>query len=284
MENPYFTNTIHVKKIELNVSNLEDSVVFYQDLLGFRVISQDSTFVSLSADGQNELIRLVSLSNPIPLDEKLGVYHFAIHLPSRKHLSMFLKHLIEQQIPILGARDHVVTEAIYLQDPDGIGIEIFADKDGEGWNLDLRSIPMTNQPFDYSGVYYETTERETYQRMPSETTIGHLHLMVPKLEEAIAFYTDILGFQLTSKDFKEAAFVSDGNYHHHLALFTCDDQNHTYENEIGLRAFTLEYPTCEKLIHALETLKSHDIPIKETLQGYRVCTLEHRPVYLEIKH
>ncbi len=286
MEKLFHKNAIHVRKIELIVKDLKQSLDFYTTQLGFQIIDETDRFVSIGVNGE-EIIRLYENKDARPIDKTLGIYHFAILLPSRKELSRFLKHCISKQIPITGAADHLVSEAIYLLDPDGIGIEITSDRDQEFWNIEKQSVPMGTMPFDYTGVYYETSdEGESFKYLPKDTIIGHLHLQVKDLPSSSNFYEKDLGFQITSKDFQGAVFMSDEHYHHHIALnswMTGKYLSHT-DDTVGMKSFSIEYPTCEKLIHALEQLKADNREIKETLEGYLIHDLDKNSLYLDIKH
>jgi len=285
MKLDYHTLAIHIHKIELNVSNIDKSLDFYINNLGFSILRRTKDFVSLTTDQTNEIIRLYEKKEALPIDRKLGIYHFALLLPTRKDLSVFLKHLIQNQIPITGAADHLVSEAIYLQDPDGIGIEIACDREPIYWDNDKLSVPMNNLPFDYPGVYYEDTEHLEFIKLPQETIIGHLHLQVGDLEKACSFYHDVIGFEITSKDFGGSVFLADASYHHHLALNMLNQENdETNEKYLGIESFTIQYPFCEKLIHSLNELKNQKKNIEETLNGYLINDYDANRIYLEIKH
>jgi len=286
MEKLFHKNAIHVRKIELIVKDLKRSIEFYTSQLGFQLIDETERFVSLGVNG-DEILRLFENKEAKPIDKTLGIYHFAILLPNRKALSRFLKHCIAKQIPITGAADHLVSEAIYLLDPDGIGIEITADRNQEFWNPEKQSVPMGTLPFDYTGVYYETLEEgDSFTQLPEDTILGHLHLQVKDLSSSSQFYEKSLGFQITSKDFQGAVFMSDEHYHHHIALnswMTGKYIAHT-DDSIGMKSFSIEYPTCEKLISALEHIKEANIEIKETIEGYLIRDMDKNAVYLDIKH
>lgn len=285
MKLDYHTLAIHIHKIELNVSNIEKSLDFYINNLGFTVLKRTNDFVSLSVDHTNEMIRLYETKDALPIDRKLGIYHFALLLPTRKDLSVFLKHLIQNQIPITGAADHLVSEAIYLQDPDGIGIEIACDRDQTYWDNDKLSVPMDTLPFDYPGVYYEDSNNTSFTKLPQDTIIGHLHLQVSDLESACDFYHNTIGFEITSKDFGGAVFLADASYHHHLALNIWNQATKKEKGKyLGLESFTIQYPYCEKLIHSLSELKAQKKPIEETLNGYLISDFDSNRIYLEIKH
>lgn len=281
----YHQNAIHIERIVLQIKDLKRSLDFYVQQLGFSILKQTENSASLTTDHQSEILHLVENKEVGPIDQKLGIYHFALLLPNRKDLSLFLKHLINEQIPITGAADHYVSEAIYLQDPDGIGIEIACDRDQDYWKIETNSVPMMTEPFDYSGVYYESADGDAFTKLPKDTIIGHLHLQVNDLNQSEKFYEDIIGFQITSKDFQGAVFMSDEKYHHHLALNIWSKENprETFENKVGLLSFTIEYPICEKLIHTLNQMGDAHLSYEETTLGYLLTDPDHNKVYLDIK-
>lgn len=282
----FHDNTIHIAKISLTIKNMESSLRFYTEDLGFQILNQNDEFVSLTVNQKDEILRLYENKAAKELDSSLGIYHFAILLPQRKDLGKFLHHLIERQIPISGAADHLVSEAIYLQDPDGIGIEISADKDETTWKMSNSSIVMATDPFDYSGVYYEDGSFEVFTKLPAETKIGHLHLEVKDLQKETFFYHDMVGFQITSKDFQGAVFLSDQHYHHHLALNSWGSRKKKAQDKdaIGLRDFTIEFPMCEALVSALEKVKKEGIQTEESIRGYYLKDFENYQMYFDIRH
>ncbi len=286
LKNKYHYQAIHVHRIYLVVKDIKRSTQFYTKNLGMSIYKTTSEYVSLTVNHQDEMIRLYENIDATSLDKKLGIYHFALLLPSRKDLSIFLKHLIKNQIPITGAADHLVSEAIYLQDPDGIGIEIASDRNQDYWDIDTLSVPMNTDPFDYSGVYYEDSENHVFDKLPIDTVIGHLHLQVKDVEKSSDFYKENIGFEITSKDFAGAVFMADAKYHHHLALNSWMSKQNTSssENQIGLKSFTILYPMCEKLINTLNALKKHGIEVKETLEGYLITDVDNYKLLLDIRH
>jgi catechol 2,3-dioxygenase len=284
VENKYHKDAIHVRKIELIVRDLNRSLDYYTNSLGFQVKEKTNVFASLTTNNKDEIIKLIENKEAIQIDKQLGLYHFALLLPSRKELGKFLKHVIEKQIPITGAADHLVSEAIYLQDPDGIGIEVYSDRGDSFWYTAEHKINMDTQAFDYSGVYYEPTDSDMFLKLPSDTIIGHLHLQVKDLTSAGVFYSQILGFQIMTKEVRDAIFMSDKGYHHHIAInaWISRDAKIKQENSLGLKSFTIQFPTCETMIFALDSLKTHNIEVLETEYGYLTKDFENNMIYLEL--
>lgn len=286
MEQRYHKEAIHVQKIELIVKDLNRSLDFYVNSLGFSVKEQSDSFAILTCNHEDELIRLEENKGADPIDKQLGIYHFAILLPSRKALSKFLHHVINRQIPITGAADHLVSEAIYLQDPDGIGIEISRDRSDSEWYGKNHVLKMDTLAFDYSGVYYEALDEAPFEKLPKDTVVGHLHLQVKDLRNETRFYEEILGFHIMNDSFPDAVFMSDNEYHHHLAInsWNTNGQVSKSANALGLKSFSIQYPTCEKIISAIEKLHQNGCIVEETANGFFSQDFEGNRLYLELIH
>lgn len=276
----YHKDAIHVSRVDLNVQNIDISLDFYLNSLGLSILSENENYVSLTADNTNEIIRLYE-DKKMCCEKNMNIYHFALLLPSRKDLSKFLHHLILKQIPIDGAADHLVSEAIYLTDPDGIGIEICCDRDDSNWQISENKIIMDTLPFDYKGVYYESDENDIFINLPKETIIGHLHLQVKEINNVTNFYKDIIGFTVTFEELKNAVFLSDKLYHHHLALNNWSDE--LLDNaKSRLKSFVINYPSCEKYLKTCENIKTNNISYEESTEGVIIKDLENTKIYLKI--
>jgi catechol 2,3-dioxygenase len=153
-------------------------------------------------------------AHPVPRHGLLGLYHFAILLPERASLGRFVKHLSDTGA-YAGSADHAVSEAIYLSDPDGLGIEVYADRPRAEWTLHGRQIAMTTIPLDLRSVIRAAGEQQ-WSGMPAGTTIGHVHFHVGDLLQAEAFYHVALGLDKTAWTYPGALFLSAGGYHHHV--------------------------------------------------------------------
>ncbi|QWB99716.1 VOC family protein [Mycoplasmatota bacterium] len=276
----YHKDAIHISKIDLLVNDLKVSRRFYTKKMGFNILEENYKYIALTVDHQNEIIRLHQDNKNSEKQEKMNIYHFAILLPTRNDLGKFLRHLIAQQIPIDGAADHLVSEAIYLQDPDGFGIEISCDKDDSTWNTNDKSIKMDTLPFDYKGVYYSADDNDIFSTLPVESTIGHLHLQVDKLEETKEFYNKIIGFDIINDSIRDAVFMSDKNYHHHLAINSWKDSK---SGQQKMKSFTITYPNCEKYKETYDNLMKQNISFEETSHGLLVKDPENTQIYLSIK-
>ena len=210
-----------VGEVQLVVSNLERSVTFYQNALGFRVLDRQDGRAVLGA-GSRRLLTLVEQPGAKPAPRTTGLYHFAVLLPDRRSLARLLYHMAETEVPVQGASDHGVSEALYLADPDGNGIELYRDREREEWPLDeAGKMEMGTEQLDIDDLVMELQDGLTpWEGLPEGTRIGHVHLRVRNIAEAEAFYTGILGFQLMQRYGTAASFVSAGGYHHHIGMNT----------------------------------------------------------------
>jgi catechol 2,3-dioxygenase len=277
----YHQDAIHVSRVDLLVNDLDISLDFYLNSLGFSVLNKNDEYVSLTVDYETELIRLYE-NKFHELSDNMNIYHFALLLPKRKDLSKFLHHLIEKQIPIDGAADHIVSEAIYLRDPDNIGIEITCDKDDSDWEYNNEKIKMGTLPFDYKGVYYEKNENDLFTGLPKDTIIGHLHLQVDNLEKSKDFYHNIIGFKVMNEEIRQAVFMADKKYHHHLAINTWHSNMKSKANASKMKSFEITYPNCEKFIYTYENLKKANVEYLETSEGIQIKNIENSDIYLKI--
>ena len=206
--------------VVLQVASLEKSLLFYEHILGLRALIRTNDSVSLGTAEGHELVRLHEKPgvNPVPPRGRLGLYHFAILLPSRAALGQFLAHLRDIGFRA-GMSDHLVSEAIYLDDPDGLGIEVYADRARDTWRVDGSAIAMATDPIDVAGLI-AAGGGLPWTGMPIGSRIGHVHLFVHDLRASAQFFHDALGFDRVTLQFPGALFLSAGGYHHHLGTNT----------------------------------------------------------------
>jgi catechol 2,3-dioxygenase len=231
-------NDAHIGQVSLTVRDLDRSRRFYQDVLGFKELSDGR----LSAGGR-VLIELHERADAIPKPRRsTGLYHFAILVPSRAALGRSLRRLADQRWPITGAADHLVSEAVYLNDPDGLGIEIYRDRPRDSWTIMDGQIAMASDPLDLQSIQDEPGAEAPWTGLEAGTVIGHVHLHVPHLDQAEAFYCDRIGFTPMLRGYPGALFVAAGGYHHHVGLNTWAGVGAPPppENAVGLRSFTIE--------------------------------------------
>ncbi len=211
----------HLGRVRLQVADIERSLLFYSKVLGMCVMDGTADSVSLGAqDKTHEIIHLRQLktARPVPKRGLLGLYHFAILLPDRASLGRFIAHLADIGVHA-GMSDHFVSEAVYLTDPDGLGIEVYADRPRDAWRYDERQLYMTTNHLDVDDLI-SAAGREKWKGMPAGTVLGHVHLYVDDIDKAAAFYHDALGFDKVVWSYPGALFLSAGGYHHHLGTNT----------------------------------------------------------------
>ncbi|HEX2169109.1 MAG TPA: VOC family protein [Nitrososphaera sp.] len=252
-------SSMNIGYVSLNVTNLQRSLDFYEKILGFKILSRISDERALlSVDGSSSnLIELLKIKantdndsfDPlVPANRRAGLYHFAILLPERKYLADMLQNLSDNrdQVYFDGLADHLVSEAIYIRDPDFIGIEIYRDRPMTDWKWDGNRIEAATLPLDTKNLLRESTD-EGWKEMPSKTTIGHVHLHVGNLAKTIEFYQEILGLNLTAS-IPSAAFFAAGKYHHHIGTNTWlgTDIRPASPQSVGLNHFSIDLPSKEE--------------------------------------
>ena len=237
----------HIGQVSLAVTNLDRSIEFYRDVLGFRESRRDGPVALLGA-GLRTLVELHEKPHGIPKPRRsTGLYHFAILVPSRAALGRSLRRLTGQAWPLTGASDHLVSEALYLDDPDGLGIEIYRDRPRDEWPRRNGELAMATDPLDVQGVHDEPGAEAPWSGLDAGTVIGHVHLHVPHLDAAEAFYCDRIGFEPMVRGYPGALFVAAGGYHHHLGLntWTGIGAPPPPEHAVGLQSFSIESASLE---------------------------------------
>lgn len=251
----------YVGPLHILVADLQRALHFYCELLGLKVIHSEADYACLSADGKRPMLALTASPHVRPRPpHAFGLYHFAILVPSRIALARSLHRLLEMIYPLQGASDHLVSEALYLADPDGNGIEIYADRPREEWLWHKRQVQMETHPLDLDFLLAELGHgKVTWNGLDPETRMGHVHLQVADLYEAEQFYRQILGFEVTARYGSGAVFLSAGGYHHHLGLNNWAGTNghHTALEEIaGMKFFVLSVPSENELARLAEHLQA----------------------------
>jgi catechol 2,3-dioxygenase len=208
-----------VGAVHLIVADVERSIAFYERAVGLRVRDRGSRHAALGTD--EILLVLDELPGARPARGYSGLYHFALLVPERADLARWLAHAARDRVPLTGLSDHFVSEAIYLNDPDQHGIEIYWDRPREVWEGQVAQR-MTTLPLDTADLLATDGGRATerFDGLPAGTRMGHVHLRVADVDQTIAFYRDLLGFALMAKLGAQAAFLSAGGYHHHLGANT----------------------------------------------------------------
>jgi catechol 2,3-dioxygenase len=241
----------------LLVSDLERSLEYYQQVIGLRVVSRERSSVALGpSDDGAALIHLETKpgTKPPPRGGRFGLYHFALLLPDRASLGRFARHLGELGAHVASA-DHAVSEALYLWDPDGLGIEAYADRPRESWRLRGQEIFMTTERLNLQSLL-SAAGSASWTGMPPGTSLGHMHLQVSDLEGAEAFYHSALGFDKIVWNFPGALFLSAGGYHHHLGTNTwAGNAGRALDDEARLLAWEIILPTSDDRARAARSLR-----------------------------
>ena len=268
--------------VALTVANLENQVAFYQQVLGFQLHWRDGKQAGLGAGGA-DLLRLTEQSGLKRYRHVTGLYHFAVLFPNRRELARALARLFALRYPN-SPTDHIMTKTTYLDDPEGNGIELYAEspEDGiftmEGGKFVTRRADGSEsdgrEPLDVEALFRLLTDDDQIdQPAPEETRIGHVHLHIRNVDEAVNFYHGVLGFDVmgTARLFR-AAFVSAGGYHHHIGLNTWQGEGipPAPADAAGLRYFSLVLPNQTALDTVLERVRETGIPIEQTAEGWLV--------------
>ncbi len=240
----------HVGEVTIGITGLDRSIAFYTDVLGCVVHARGERTAALGPAGGRTIVRLEALDQPTPRPRRgSGLYHFAILVPSRAALGRSLRRLASTRWPITGAADHLVSEAVYLDDPDGLGIEIYRDRPRDSWTFVAPGeYAMATDPLDLDAIMAEPGADAAWSGLDAGTVMGHVHLHVPDLATAEALYGDAIGFTPVVRRYPGALFVSAGGYHHHVGLNVWAGRGAPPPppSAPGLRRFTIEARTLEE--------------------------------------
>lgn len=267
-------------RVRLQVADLARSSAFYADLLGFELLARGDGVAALGARGGDEALlelREYPGARSVPKRGRLGLYHVAVLLPTRAALGGLLERVTRAGVP-LGASDHRVSEALYLSDPDGLGLELYADRPRESWRWQEGELVMATDLLDTESLLRAGREARVlgdtpWSGMPPGTTIGHVHLHVGDLGRAAAFYEHALGFRATVRRYPGALFLSAGGYHHHLGLNTwAADTPPAQQGDARLLEWTLELPSASDLERVAERLHAAGFTVQGEPAAY--CTLD----------
>jgi len=243
--------------VHLTVSDMDRSLGFYGGTLGFKLGGRQDGSAWLTAGGATPLMILTEQPGARPKPARsTGLYHYAVLLPDRVELARWLRHVLEAGYPLQGAADHLVSEAIYLADPDGNGIEFYADRPQQAWPRRNGQLQMATEPLDAASLFAELEgDNQAWLGLPAQTRIGHVHLHVTDLAAAKDFYCNLLGFELVTTYGASALFVSAGGYHHHLGLNTWAGVGAPPPppDAVGLRFYTIRLPDPTEL----ERVRAH---------------------------
>lgn len=250
-------DALRLGPVRLRVSDLRRSLDYYTQVLGLEARDVTATNATLHARGEDTPLVVLDAhadTLPVRMQSRLGLYHFAILLPDRAALGRFLEHVLTTGMHV-GASNHLVSEALYLRDPDGLGIEIYADRPRSQWRYAAGQLEMASDPLDMAGVV-AAAGGEKWSGMPRGTVMGHVHLHVGDLAEASRFYHDALGFDRVVWTYPGALFLSAGGYHHHLGVNTWAGPNAppSGERDARLLEWRMIFPSAEAAKAAADRL------------------------------
>ncbi len=255
---PSLHPAVEVGTVTLKVANLERSLKFYTQLIGLELFKQDGHTAVLGA-GNRPILLLEEVPGSTRLARNVtGLYHAAILFPTRHSLAVKIQQIASINYP-LGAGDHLVSEAFYLDDPDGNGLELYADRPRSTWKWAGTQVQMATDPIDFDSLFAEIKPNDpalNNPAAPAGTKLGHMHLRVGNISKARAFYHDVLGFDIVAH-MPSALFISAGGYHHHIGMNVWESNGGkpTPENSAGLREFSISLPDqaeFDRLMHQIE--------------------------------
>ncbi|MFI3114129.1 VOC family protein [Streptococcus suis] len=251
--------------VALNVRNLELQSLFYQQVLGLQVLTENSKQIDLGV-GKNILIRLIQTEQKGEVSHSYGLYHLAIVLPSREELGTIFRHFIDNKIPLQGASDHGYSEAIYLADTEGNGIEIYRDLPQDTWDVrpDGRIVGIT-EPMDAEMIYALGKKADAAYQMPAGSRMGHVHLSVRESAASSRFYQEVLAVE-DKFSVPSAAWLASGDYHHHLAVneWGGKELQTRTEGMPGLAYYTVIYSSPADFEATLERASAANLKVERT--------------------
>jgi catechol 2,3-dioxygenase len=254
----------HLGRVRLQVADLDRSIAYYESVIGLRVLDRSANGATLGPHGGENVIvelRVKAGVRPVARRGHIGLYHFAILLPDRASLGQLIAHLAAIGV-YAGMSDHFVSEAIYLQDPDGLGIEVYADRPRSEWRSSDRQLAMTTNPLDVDDVV-RAAAGVPWGGAPAGTVIGHVHLYVRDLDEAAAFYHEALGLDKIVWGYPGALFMSAGGYHHHLGTNTwAAGAPLATDDEARLLDWEIVVPDAATVARAAESLENHGAEVR----------------------
>jgi catechol 2,3-dioxygenase len=273
--------------VTLKTADLAQAMGFYVEILGMNVLFQGDGQASLGTSERSELVWLVERADlePRPL-RTAGLYHFAVLLPSRRDLARILARLSQSGYPLQGFADHLVSEAIYLADPDANGIEIYADRPREEWKYREDRLQIDTLPLDVQSLAKELESvSPSWDGVPVGTRVGHIHLQVSNLGASEEFYREGLGFELVTRYGERASFLSAGGYHHHIGLNTWAGEGipPNPADCIGFDRYSIILPSASALEKTLDHLTARGIAFSQGEGGWEVKDPDGIGVVLRLK-
>jgi len=263
-------DALRLGHVRLQVSDLARSIDYYTTVLGLEARNSDDGSAALHAEGEPAPLVVLEEragTRPVGVNSRLGLYHFAILLPDRAALGRFLAHLVSTRTRI-GSSDHLVSEALYLRDPDGLGIEVYRDRPRSEWRMANGELAMAVDPLDTADVL-AAGKAEPWTGMPRGTVMGHVHLHVGDIETASRFYHDALGLDRMVSSYPGALFLSAGGYHHHLGVNTwAGNAAPASDTDARLLEWRIVLPTADDARVVAERLLAAGITVAREPDGW----------------
>ena len=265
---PYpHSKPVFVERFKLIVRDLALVSAYYQNVIGLEKIAGGNHEHILGV-GDKALVTLEhdSQAHPSP-SNAAGLFHSAFLLPLRQDLAHYLQHSRYNNIPIVGASDHMVSEALYLQDPEGNGIEIYADRPPEQWTFDAEGVVMNTARLDMPDLLSQAPQ-EPWRKLPVGTVVGHIHLQVGDLAQAESFYRDAMGLAIM-ESYSGVRFFASGNYHHHIAanVWSSLGAARRQPNMTGLKGYMLQFNDHAALKHVLDVAEQQELTVVDKPDG-----------------
>lgn len=245
----FLPDQTRISQVHLRTAGLDRALEFYQGVLGLKLSGRSDTQATLSGRANEpELLVLSEDRNAAAhVPGSIGLYHFALRYRTRNDLAQAYRGLVEAAYPITGASDHGVSEAIYLSDPDGNGLELYTDRPRSRWNWRKGYISMVTTPLDPDNLLATAPSSAVKVRSHLPPDLGHIHLHVRDLSAAERFYSDFLGLAVTQRSYPGALFFAAGDYHHHIGTNVWGANTRPPANSVGLISYRLEVPLAEIL-------------------------------------
>lgn len=256
---------IHVRDVTLNARNIALMSQYYQLVIGLKVLRESEDEVVLGV-GDTTLLTLLSRPEaPFSAPNEAGLYHTAFLMPSRTELARWLVHVAMMDVPLSGFADHLVSEAVYLDDPEGNGVEVYCDRAPDSWTWTGDQVEMASEPLNVESLFQLTnTNVDTFTAAPQAMRIGHIHLRAGEIEAAQAFYSGALGLDVV-RGRDGAVFMSSGRYHHHVAVNVWQSEGAGPRDlqKTGLAQFSLELKDASLLEPIRQRLADAGVEIEE---------------------
>jgi catechol 2,3-dioxygenase len=260
---------LHIGAVGLKVRDLDRLAGFYRDAIGLVVLDRGKDGATLGA-GDVPLLHLESAPAAKPDDTReAGLYHTAFLMPTRADLARWILHAARTKVPLTGASDHAVSEAFYLDDPEGNGVEVYSDRPAESWQWTGSDLRITTDPLDVDDILREVSSDARFPGAPHGLRIGHVHLRVGDVAQAEGFYRDTIGLDVTRRR-NGASFMSSGRYHHHIAanVWHSAGAGKRDDQRAGLSWFSFEGADRAALARVKQALAERGLPLAQTPRGF----------------